>query len=220
MKNRIAAWIVWTVCFASIPVIAGAADTVSVIPPANGEVSLTESNGQVTHLKSTFPLKDGCPMQANGGYCTVKGPSFNFTAENKTRFAINQEGRTLDVSLNSGKVRYVLKQDASVKFTHPGALNQEYDIKKITPGPDGTVKGYASVQGDKLVLVNEVGQLEMAPIIGGVAQGSMTVAPSAAGISGAAVAVGAGGVAVAGGAAAASSLSSGYTGTTGSVSPR
>lgn len=198
-KSQLAALIFVTIFLVSISGIAAAADPVNVTPPSNGHVKLTESNGNQVQLKSSFPAKYGCSMEPNGGFCVVKGPSFDFTASDGTMFAMNRKGEKTDMALYSGKVNYVLRKDSKVQFSHPGPVEQVYEVRKITPGPDGVVKGFVTLQGDKMVFMNTVGQLELLPIIGGIAQSSTVIATCDLGPIGGAAVAAAGGGAVGGG---------------------
>jgi hypothetical protein len=197
--NRLAAWILPMLFLITLPGFAGAQGVMTVIP--QGSVAVTDQTGQVTELKSAFPLKQGYTMVPDGGPCTVRGADFSFKADVKTRFAMAKEGRKLNVSLYSGKVHYVLKKDSLVEFTHPGVTKTVYEVRQITPGPDGNVTGYATVQGDKLAFVNTGGQLTLVPLIEGMETAPLPVSPAAAGamtgtdaaiVGGAVAAVGAG----------------------------
>jgi hypothetical protein len=203
-KNRLAVWFLLTVFLASCPVIAGAQSSVSVIP--QGMVILTEENGRVVQLSTTFPLKDGCLMEAGGGPCTIQGSVFSFTARDKTRFSMTKAGDKWVLTLHSGQMDYALRKESMMKFAHEGTV---YDIQKITPAvAGGNVEGYAAVVGDKLVFTNTLGELVLVPTVAGVAAAPLVVAPGAAGgISATALGVGAG--VAAAGVGAALGLSSG-----------
>lgn len=203
--NRLAAWILPMLFLITLPAIA-AQGVMTVIP--EGSVAVTDQTGQVTELRSAFPLKEGWTMVADGGPCTVRGADFSFKAETKTKFAIAKEGGKLDVSLYSGKMHYVLKGNSLVEFTRPGLTKTVYGVRQITPGPDGNVTGYATVQGDKLAFINTAGQLTLVPLVEGMETAPLTVAPAAAGAMTGADAAIAGGTAAAVGAATGVGISS------------
>lgn len=203
--NRLAVLVLITVLLCSLRGVAGAESMVSVTP--NGVVNLTEENGRVIRLTTSVPLKPGCMMETNDGTCIVQGPKFGLTAQDKSRFTFLRAGDKWVMVLDSGRVRYILRQGPPIKFAHGDAV---YELAKITPAEaGGNVTGLVAVVGDKLEFVNEDGELALAPTIGGIAEETVVAGPAAGGMS-TATAIGAAAAGVgAVGAGAAMGLSSG-----------
>jgi len=194
-----------TVLLCSLRGVAGAESMVSVTP--NGVVNLTEENGQVIRLTTSVPLKPGCLMETSGGTCTVQGPAFGLTAQDKARFTFVRAGDKWVMVLHSGRVNYILRQGSQIGFAHEGAV---YELSKITPAEaGGNVRGIVAVVDDKLVFTNVEGELVLAPTIGGIAGGLVVVGPEASAGYGAVALGAAAAEAGAVGAGAAMGLSSG-----------
>jgi len=132
----------------------------------------------------------------------VQGVSL--TPEPQTKYIMTKEGAQM--SVESGKVSYALKDGSHFTFVHGDKL---YEVTA-----KGDVQGFVTATGTDLSFINSAGQLIVVPFVGGLAAAPMTIAPVAtAGISTAAI----GGAAVAGGAAAIGAgvgLSGGHGGST------
>jgi len=168
---------------------AGAAESVMTVFP-KGVVKVTEANGQVVQLTTNFPLEEGALMEVSGGPATVQGANFNITAQDKTKFSLNNAGGKWVCTVYSGKVNYVLHSDSKVKFEHADAA---YDCQKNSAAtPGGSVEGSAAVNGDNLIFTNSAGELFCLPVVAGIAGAPLVVGPAAGGISSTAAGVGAG----------------------------
>jgi len=195
MGNRLAVSVLAAVLFCASWVIAGSESTVTATP--KGAVMLTETNGQVVRLTTSFPVKTGCLMETSGGTCIMRGPQFRLTAQDKASFAFRKVGDKWVMNLNAGRVHYVLHPEPTIYFSHADAV---YELTKITPAVEGgNVEGIVEVVGDKLVFANSAGELVLVANTAGVEAEPLVVGPSAAGgVGSAAMGLGAAGAAAAG----------------------
>jgi|SRR5208337_1919534 len=180
-RNRLVVQILVMVFMVSCLGSAGTAESVMTVLP-KGVVKVTEQSGQVVQLTTNFPLKEGAIMEVSGGPATVQGANFSITAQDRTRFSLNNAGGKWVCTVYSGKVNYFLHSDAMVKFVHSDSVCDCQEIIPETPG--GNVEGSTAVADDKLVFTNTAGELVCGQTLDGVAGAHVVVADPPAAVGG------------------------------------
>lgn len=126
------------------PMLATASSFTRVIP--EGSVTFLENGEESGSVKSEVPLPDGLFMVCEG-QCLVHSQGFQVLGQNQTVFAISDAGKTLDLSINQGRVDFAIRPNGrlmTIKTPHDLIQMKE----AFFPASTNLIRGYVVVNNN------------------------------------------------------------------------
>ena len=124
------------------PMVAAASSFTRVIP--EGSVTFLENGKETGSVKSEVPLPEGLFMLCEG-QCLIQSHGFQVLGQNQTIFAISDAGKTLDLTINKGRIDFGIRPNGRLM-----TIETPHDLIQMEeaffPASTNLIRGYVVIK--------------------------------------------------------------------------